>query len=67
VLVGLIAYGLLLGGGPSSEDQQAGRDRISACWNEARRKEGSADQQRIKMAECEGLESAFRKKFGGTP
>jgi len=66
-LVGLVAYGLLQGGGPSSEDQQVERDRVAACWSDAARKTGSADEQRTRTAACEGLQSEFRKKYGGTP
>ena len=65
VLVGLVGYGLLQFGGPSSEDQQAERNAVAACWTEARSPSGSAMDQRNKIAECELKESAFRKKSGG--
>jgi len=65
VLAGLVGYGLLQFGGPSSADQQEERDEVAACWTEARSPSGSAMDQRNKIAECELKESAFRKKSAG--
>ena len=65
-VTGLVLAGLLQFGGPSSAVQQAERNEVAACWAEARSPSGSAMDQRNKVAECEGKESAFRKKSGGT-
>lgn len=67
VLVGLVTYGLLHDSGPDTRQLQAVRDQVDACWNESRQSPGTADEQRQKTAECQRLESSFRKQFGSTP
>jgi len=67
VLAGLVIYGVFRDRSPDPQTLQAVRDRVDACWNESRRATGTGDQQREKTAECQRLDSAFRKQFGGTP
>ncbi|WPB55316.1 hypothetical protein [Xylophilus sp. GOD-11R] len=62
VLVALVVAGLVNREGPTNEQQQTERDAVSNCWNDARRSNGSAMEQRNKIAECEQMETAFRKK-----
>ncbi len=67
VLVGLIIGGLLERTEPNSEEQQNTRATVAACWKSARADENPNNDHQAKVAECERLQAAYRKKFENAP